>query len=219
MLSKEFLGLWSVLGALAIMASAQAQTVMESTAPQLDCYVLTRSPYNSAFFNGTAGVPDHEVKADKAVPACEAAIARAPNDPQMHHELGRAYRAAGHVTRAIEELERAIALGSGSAMVTLGDLYREEPNIRDLAKARYWYERAVAKKDLHAMVRLAEMHMSDPAPDDEAANRLLSHPVLQSSNRTEAMSKGPPQGYGFGLGRDLTQETARSRQDFEYQKP
>jgi tetratricopeptide (TPR) repeat protein len=69
-----------------------------------------------------------------------------PQNATTYQLLGRAYAAAGRTADAQAAVERAIALGAGSAedLVTLGDLARQAD---DLPTAIKYYEQAVNKGD------------------------------------------------------------------------
>ncbi len=101
----------------------------------------------------------NEIDPAAAVPACEQAVARFPDEPRFHFELGRAHEAAGDGAEAAREYEYAGAHGHNIAIYALGYLHLigmgvpEEP-----AKAIALFENAAAKGDPYAMNSLGRAY-------------------------------------------------------------
>lgn len=68
---------------------------------------------------GLARYPN-EIEVDTALPACLAAVARAPDVGRFHYQLGRVHRAMGNLDAAEAAFDRALALGHTRAWQALG---------------------------------------------------------------------------------------------------
>jgi tetratricopeptide (TPR) repeat protein len=96
-----------------------------------DCDKLAASPYDSNRPSGVAGVLPEKIDSTNAIPACEAALKAAPNDPRIMFQLGRSYGAADYYKEAFQQYTAAYARGYLIAGVNLGSLYE---NGRGIAK-------------------------------------------------------------------------------------
>lgn len=101
----------------------------------------------------------NEIDPAAAVPACEAAVARFPDVPRFHFELGRAFEAAGNGTQAADEYQYAGAHGHNIAIYALGYLHLIGLGVpEDPAKAIALFENAAAKGDPYAMNSLGRAY-------------------------------------------------------------
>jgi TPR repeat protein len=94
------------------------------------------------------------IEAARALPACEAALAFAPNDQHLLVKLGRALQAGKQFARARTAYEQAAEQGNTAAMHNLGTLFGGFGEKLDLAEATRWYERAAAAGNSDSMVNL-----------------------------------------------------------------
>ncbi len=105
------------VAALACVASAEAEDAL--TAPQVTgCDRLT-SYVND---EGRVAPPVARVDVDPvvAIAACEAAIARDPDNGRLHYQLGRVLGYVGRTDEARAAREKAAELGYASAIFVLG---------------------------------------------------------------------------------------------------
>ncbi len=107
-----------------------------------ECDRLAASPFDDE--RKSAGVEFDQIDVSRAIPACQDAV-NAGYLPAMTH-LARALAKKGDYTEALRRFEKAAENGNAVAMSSLGSLYANGKGVpQDYAKARDWYEKAVAK--------------------------------------------------------------------------
>ena len=126
-----------------------------------ECDRLAAAPSAEMRRAGIAGIEFEQIDADKAIPACRAAVAAQPNDGRLLSQLGRALQKSGHADAIAEALlvyRRAAAAGSSVAMNNLGVFYNSGTGVaKDEAEAARWFRKAAdagiatAKSNLGAM--------------------------------------------------------------------
>jgi TPR repeat protein len=89
------------------------------------------------------GISVADLKPNRAVPACEAALKVAPDDRRIMFQLGRAYVQAENYDKARVLYERADALGHALATNNLGAMHANGNGVEtNLTEARRLYEKA-----------------------------------------------------------------------------
>jgi uncharacterized caspase-like protein len=117
------------------------------------------------------GVPwdllvDH---AQAAVTACEAAVARWPDDPVYKTHLARALSAAGRQPEAIALFEAAARAGNARAMVSIGLALKQGTVLpKDEQAALAWFEKAAAVGFEDGVISLTNILLTDPRRRDRA---------------------------------------------------
>ncbi|HEY1544171.1 MAG TPA: tetratricopeptide repeat protein [Xanthobacteraceae bacterium] len=110
--------------AICACASGVARADDSSTLTSI-CDQAAASPFDTTRPAGVAGVAPDKIDTKIAVPACEAAVKAAPNDPRIAYQLGRAYFAAKAYESARAQYERADAAGFAPAAFNLAAIYHE----------------------------------------------------------------------------------------------
>lgn len=113
--------------------SAAAVSPSAGTSPN-DCDTLAGSPMDPV--RVTPGVAWERLDAVRAVPACKAAIAAAPQSGRAWFQYGRALERANQLPQAIDAYRRAVELDHAAAHNNLGELYRDAKGLpRDVIRA------------------------------------------------------------------------------------
>ena len=91
---------------------------------------------------GRGGVTYQALDANKAIAACQNAVASDANTPRYWFQLGRALEKGNRLPEAIAAYEHAAKLGSPDGMNNLGELYRDGKGVaRDLTKAEDYFRK------------------------------------------------------------------------------
>jgi TPR repeat protein/ABC-type uncharacterized transport system substrate-binding protein len=99
---------------------AAAQNEDASANLVLACDRAAASPSDDNRPAGIAGVPSGKLDPQYAIPACEAAVAAAPDEPRVRFELGRAQAAAKDYEAARLQFSKASDLGYAVGRASLG---------------------------------------------------------------------------------------------------
>jgi hypothetical protein len=133
------------------------------------CDTLAADPDDTS--SAVPGVPDEDIRAGLAIPACESAVSEQPTNVRYLVQLGRAYHRAGRHEDAVATWNKAAKLGSSAAVFYLARTRMGE----------YW---AVADDDaVRAREILAEIQRSlEPAMDFPPAQGLVSSLSVQPTD-------------------------------------
>jgi TPR repeat protein len=119
-----------LFAAVIITGASLGTALAQGLAPQggaaggvTDCDRLASSTYDRDRPDGVPGVLQDKIDAKAAIPACEAALKAAPNDPRIMFQLGRAYAAGNNFDGAFKQYSAAHAKGNVNATVNLGAFY------------------------------------------------------------------------------------------------
>ncbi|SON54556.1 His-Xaa-Ser repeat protein HxsA [Hartmannibacter diazotrophicus] len=153
-----------------------------------ECDFLAAAPFNSI---GVTGVDFERIDADKAIPACEAALKDDPKHPRLLYNLGRALDAKGRFEEAVKLYRQSSDLGYPAATSSLGVMYVNGQGIdQDFAEGVALLKKAKALGSRTARISLAAADFSVlfEAPETTA---------LQERLKKEGLYKGPLDGdYG-----------------------
>jgi TPR repeat protein len=100
-----------------------AQNEDTTAALLLACDRAAASPSDTNRPIGVAGVPSETLNWQIAIPACDAAVAAAPDNPRIIFQLGRAHAAAKADESARGYFSKASDLGYAAAQASLGLFY------------------------------------------------------------------------------------------------
>jgi len=143
----------TVLCAFAVLFSI---TSWSNGLPVTDCDRLAASPTDP--YRKTIGVLLEQIDANRAIPACEAAVRQYPNDVQLSFELGRAFFKAQNIQVAVDELRKAAEQGYAAAQYNLGVMYEYGRGVsQDYGEALIWYRKAAEQGDEMAKDKLAQL--------------------------------------------------------------
>lgn len=122
-------------------------TTMDARAEVVsECDTLAASPNDAMRRDGLPGVPFDAIETDRAIPACEAALALRPDDTRIKYQLARSLDKAGQdPPRVFELLKDSAAHGYILAMNDLAVSYQDGRGVdKDAGAALLWYERAAS---------------------------------------------------------------------------
>jgi TPR repeat protein len=136
-------------------------TYWSNGAPVTDCDILAAAPADS--HRQTTGISLDQIDVNKAVPACEAAVRRYPNDAHFRFQLSRAYYEAKNFQAAVDQLKKAAEQGYASAQYNLGVMYEYGKSVsQDYGEALIWYRKAAEQGDEMAKNKLDRLTSIDP---------------------------------------------------------
>ena len=122
-------------------ASGQEQVATSDDDPGAMCDRLAGDPFDS--HKGAPGVPFNKIDAEKAVPACRAAVEAAPEEPRFSYQLGRALLRTDKRDKGAALVRAAAEKSYSAAENALGDLYTNAIGVaKDDAQALRLYRRA-----------------------------------------------------------------------------
>lgn len=156
-------------GYTSVSSSADAQTQTSSTTI---CDILTAHPDDAQ--RVADPVPSAERDGARAVPACEEAVRRDPNNMRLRYQLGLAHDSAGNHAESIRHYAAAAERGYVAAGMALGwALANGEGVPRDDANAVRWYRWAADRGHSGAANTLGFMYENGrgvPRDYTQAAN-------------------------------------------------
>jgi TPR repeat protein len=122
-------------------ASGQEHVSKSADDPSAMCDRLAGDPFDP--HKGAPGVQFDKIDAEKAVPACRAAVEAAPGEPRFSYQLGRALLRTDKRDEGAALVRAAAEKSYPSAQQTLGDLYENAIGVaKDDAQALLLYRRA-----------------------------------------------------------------------------
>jgi uncharacterized caspase-like protein/TPR repeat protein len=129
---------------------AEAETAIAA------CDRLAAAPSDPSRPAGVVGIDFNDIDAAKAMPACRAALAAAPDNPRLLFELGRVeMKAGGADEEALSLFRKAAAAGHAGAMNSVGVAYERGVGVgKDLGEAARWFQRSAEAGNGPAMHRL-----------------------------------------------------------------
>ena len=90
-----------------------------------------------------------------AVPACEAAVQKYPNDARLKFQLGRAYQKANNFIAAVAQYQKSATQQYAPAQNNLGFMYENGLGVpKDLRQANAWVRKAAENGDQTAQFGL-----------------------------------------------------------------
>jgi TPR repeat protein len=111
-----FVGLIAFLTVVPVTASAQDALIRA-------CDLAAASSYDATRPADIPGVPFEKIDPKISLPACEAALAAAPENPRLLFEMGRAFAASKNDSQARAFFERSAAQRHAGAETSLGTFY------------------------------------------------------------------------------------------------
>ncbi len=159
----------------------------DSFSPEVLCRRLATHPRDAT--PAYPGVPLSRLRenATPTVRSCSAAVAEAPEQPELVALLARAVYAAGDLSRALALYRRAAAAGDLRAQVSLGLLYQNGIGVSapDPSAAVALYEQAAEGGSPDGMINLAVALFSGTGttPDPDRAVEILRRAAEQGSAR------------------------------------
>jgi TPR repeat protein len=113
-------------------------------APTTDCD--TYATLETRIGSTPSNVPFERINPALAIPACEDAVRRFPNERRLIFQLGRAYSKNNDIESALVQFQKAASLGYAPAQTNLGYMYREGSGVvKDASRALDWFTRAAGQ--------------------------------------------------------------------------
>ncbi len=190
----------ATLLALAITCSARADGP-----PLGDCDRLAAHPEDPQRVH--AGIPITALDEERAVAACEAALAAAPESARFRFQYGRALDKMGSFQDALGQYRVATKARYPAAQYAMGLIF-ERSNVMPFnkMKAARWYRSAADKGHAGAQFRLGLLHRTGEGvpQDDGAALTLLREAANQGLARAQYVL-GQMYDLGLGVAQDPAQ--------------
>lgn len=124
-----------------------------------DCDRLAAHPDDPARPPGVDGVPFQDIDAQRAVRACEAALARNTGNARYQLQYARSLHKAGRMAEAVTYYQQAGLQGHPLAQKTLGFAYANGLGVtQDYAKAAEWHHLAAEQGDRDAQHNLGFLY-------------------------------------------------------------
>jgi TPR repeat protein/ATP-dependent protease ClpP protease subunit len=134
------------------------------TDPESACDAYAASDYDPQ--SKSAGISFDKIDVGLAVPACEAAVQKYPENSRLNFQLGRAYKRANNFDAAATQYRKAADQGLAPAQVSLGAIYETgQGGLRDYDEAIKWYYLAAKQGDAlgkAGLDRLVEVSANGP---------------------------------------------------------
>jgi tetratricopeptide (TPR) repeat protein len=144
------------LGGLTLLAGPRA--ILAQPVHATDCDRYAASDFDKQSL--APGVPFNKIDPTRAIPACEDAVAKEPNEVRLVYQLGRAYDANKDFAKALEFFRRAAAANFALAEVNLGSLYFNGQGVaRDYKEAAKWDRLAADQGLAPAQANLGLMYI------------------------------------------------------------
>jgi TPR repeat protein len=124
--------------------------------------------------------------------------------PNAYNDRGVAYKALGNFQAAVQDFEKAAALGSVFATTNLGWLYESGQGVaKDYREARRWYEKGAQSGDAGAMTSLGLLYWrGQGVPRDYAEARRWYEQAAEKGNADGMTNLGLMYRSGEGVPKD-----------------
>jgi tetratricopeptide (TPR) repeat protein len=196
------------IGAVAGLAIGSSPVVAEETASVRACDVSTAIPGDPQRPEGIAGVTDGNINVASALPACEAAVAAAPENLRVLSELARIFYLSKQYEKARALYVEAADKGYSYAQFQVGLFYVDGLGgfPKDERKAAHYFKLAVDQGNAWAESLLAGLYLQGHgvAQDAREGARLLSQAAEQGLPVAQYLI-GRLYETGVGVPRDYTQ--------------
>jgi TPR repeat protein len=209
-----FLGLFLVT-ILIFISLHGAPDGRSQVGPARACDLAVTSPHDLARPSGIPGTGADDIDLAVSASECEAASAKAPQDPRLLFETGGVADVGGDADKALALYEQAAGQGYGAAQARLGEFYQIGLGglSRDDDEAARLYKLSAGQGDTAGQVRLGYFYEAGrgglPRNDEEAA-RLYALTAGQGNAEGEACL-GDLYRDGGGLPRDDSEAARRYR--------
>jgi TPR repeat protein len=171
------------------------------------CDRLASFRFDPARATDSAGVDFDRNEANRAVAACQAALATEPGNPRLMYNLGRAQARTGSgEAEAAALFRKAADAGHAGAMFSLGLVYARGAGVsRDPAEALRWYRKAADAGNSAAMSVLGVAYEEGAGVDADAVEAMLWWRKAAEAGDTPAMNRlGLAYANGVGVAEDPT---------------
>lgn len=137
------------------ISSARAPAKIR-VAPSTECDALAAHPSNGHRFTGIVFA---RIDPARAIPACEQAIAKYPNELRFQFQLARSLHKAERHNEALALYSKAGERGFALAQRSIGFMYANANGVaQDIAKAATWLRQAADRCDVDAQFALGALY-------------------------------------------------------------
>ncbi len=192
------------LAAAAVLALAA--TALPAGAGEEACHRLAGSNLDNGLPAPFPGVPFEELDAERAIPACRAALAAKPDNPRLVYQLARALDASDdQFAEAARLYDRAAKAGFPLAINNLAALYADGRGVdKDMKRAIALFRDAAEAGLPMAMTNLAFLHWDgEGLPQDHARAVALFRQAAEAGDGQAMFWLGRAHENGRGTARDL----------------
>ncbi|MFT5182151.1 MAG: TPR repeat protein, partial [Alphaproteobacteria bacterium] len=169
--------------------SARAETTAPRplkvrAAPATECDTLAAHPSNSV---GSAGVIFARIDADRAIPACQSAIERYPDEVRFQFQLARSLHKAERHNEALTLYSKVGAQGFAFAQRSVGFMYANANGVgQDLTKAATWLRQAADRCDVDAQFALGTLYAKGQGIEKNETESLRWFRIAAAQNHPDA---------------------------------
>lgn len=166
----------------------------------LECDVLAAEPDNDV---SVAGVEYDQIDIAKALPACEADLAKNPTSPRLMHNYARALERAGRLAEGVALQRKSAELGFDWSQLYLANDYLEGTGVAaDIKEGVFWIRKAFEQGNRQALVTYTELDLAKAFD-----NKPWRVKILQKALRDAGYIDVPDSG-------DMDEETRDSLDEF-----
>jgi TPR repeat protein len=189
---------------LALMVPVKPVEVQDASAVT-ECDVLASSETNAS--RGLLRVEFDAINSGLAIPACQAALVKFPNETRFMNQLGRAQDKSGNFAEAVKWYQKAAEAGNSYAMSNLGVMYDDGTGvIKDLAQAVKWYQKAADAGNSLALANLGSMYENGTGVKRDLAEAQKLYRKAADAGSPQGMNNlGIMYENGSGLAKDVVQ--------------
>ncbi|MBU2532539.1 MAG: SEL1-like repeat protein, partial [Alphaproteobacteria bacterium] len=179
-------------------------------APETECDRLAALRFDPERLPSVEGVDEIEIDLEKALPECQQAVAAYPNSFRLAFQLGFVLERKRDHSEATKWYEKAIALGSTTAMVGISHAYRTGNGFeKDEKKALEWLQKSADSGNGIAMFGLGHMYQEgEDVPQDYGKAREWFAAALEAGLDVAIVGIAQMHDKGQGVPRDAD-EAAR----------
>jgi TPR repeat protein len=193
---------------IAALNAGPPKTAREDNEPESvsgACDRLASFRFDPARPTDSAGVDFDRSEANRAVAACQAALAAEPGNPRLMFNLGRAQARAGGEAEAVALFRKAAEAGHAGAMYSLGLAFAKGDGVaRDPIEALRWYRKAADAGNSGAMGALGFAYEEGAGVDADPVVAMLWWRKAAEAGDTPAMNRlGLAYANGVGVAKDL----------------
>ena len=171
------------------------------------CDRLASFRFDPARPSDSAAVDFDRNAANRAVAACQAALAAEPGNPQLMFNLGRAQARTGASgeAEAVALFRRAAEAGHAGAMFNLGLAFANGAGVgKDFVEAARWYRKAADAGNPGAMSSLGAAYEEGAGVQPDPVVAVIWWRKAAEAGETAAMNRlGLAYSNGFGVAKDL----------------
>ena len=135
----------------------EAQNRIRGLGETQECDLLAANPNDPA--RSVAGIRFGLIELERAIAACEAAVARFPKNPRFKYQLARAYQSGSQPNLALPILQDLVRQKYIAAYDNLGWIYLENKAVpQDFKKAIALFKQGAAANQPEAMTSLGDVY-------------------------------------------------------------